>query len=73
MPHESTLFLAGACNLWEDPNNNSKSYLYLKALHLSGSIVVTVGVYGSHLYTAMHFNFSVLCTCHSPLWGPSHR
>lgn len=59
--------------MWEDPNNNNRSYLYLKAVHLSTTIVVTVGVHGSNLYRAMLFNFSVLCTCHSPLWGPFHR
>lgn len=37
-------FLASACNLWEDPNNNSASYLYLEAVRLGTTIVVTMGV-----------------------------
>lgn len=28
---------------------------------------------GCNLYRAVLFNSSVLCTCHSLLWGPSHR
>lgn len=55
--------------MWEDSNNNRESYLHLKAMHLGTTTVVT----GSNLYRVMLFNFSVLCTCHSPLWGPSHR
>lgn len=55
MPHElkSNLFLASVCNLWEEPNNNSEPYLYLKAVDSSTTIVVSVGVYGNHLYRAM--------------------
>lgn len=36
-------------------------------------LCTTSGNCGGNLYRVMLFNFGVLCTCHSPLWGPSHR
>lgn len=62
MSPRPTLFLAAACNLWEDPNNDSESYLYLKAAHLT--FVATMGVIyidSSFLISAFFVPATLLC------------